>query len=40
MWSHRRNQVWKGFVQIDLAPSDDAMATAQLENLASQGDPK
>lgn len=39
MWSHRRNQVWKGFVQIDLAPSADAQAIAQLENLANQGDP-
>lgn len=39
MWSHRRNQAWKGFVQIDLAPSADAQAIAQLENLANQGDP-
>ena len=39
MWSHRRNQAWKGFVQIDLAPSADAQATAQLESLANQGDP-
>ena len=39
MWSHRRNQVWKGFVQIDLAPSDDAPAIAQLHNLARQGVP-
>ena len=39
MWSHRRNQAWKGFVQIDLAPSADAEATAQLESLANQGDP-
>lgn len=39
MWSHRRNQAWKGFVQIDLAPSGDAQAIAQLESFASQGDP-
>lgn len=39
MWSYRRNQVWKGFVQIDLAPSADAQAIAQLEKLANQGDP-
>lgn len=37
MWSHRRNQAWKGFVQIDLAPTGDALAIAQLANLASQG---
>jgi hypothetical protein len=37
MWSHRRNQAWKGYVQIDLASNDDALATAQLENLACQG---
>lgn len=23
VWSHRRNQTWKGFVQIDLAPAHD-----------------
>lgn len=39
MWSHRRNQAWKGFVQIDLAPSGDALAIAQLDNLARQGVP-
>jgi hypothetical protein len=39
MWSHRRNQVWKDFVQIDLAPVGDALAIAQLESLESQGDP-
>jgi len=37
MWSHRRNQGWKGYVQIDLASNDDALATAQLKNLARQG---
>lgn len=39
MWSHRRNQAWKGYVQIDLAPTDDALAIAQLGNLARQGVP-
>lgn len=39
MWSHRRNQAWKGYVQIDLASTDDASAIAQLENLACQGVP-
>jgi len=37
MWSHRRNQAWKGFVQIDLAATDDKMAIAQLDHLARQG---
>ncbi|MEX2474511.1 hypothetical protein [Marinobacter sp.] len=26
MWSHRRDGLWKGFVQISLAPDDDAFA--------------
>lgn len=30
MWSHRRNGVWKGFVQIDLDPAQDAAARAIL----------
>jgi hypothetical protein len=30
MWSHRRNGLWKGFVQIDLNPSSDADARESL----------
>ncbi|MDP2828041.1 MAG: hypothetical protein Q8O37_05490 [Sulfuricellaceae bacterium] len=37
MWSHRRNQIWKGYVQINLAPTDDALAIAALTNPVSQG---
>lgn len=37
MWSHRRNQIWKGYVQVDLAPVEDAAARAALENLGKQG---
>lgn len=37
VWSHRRNQVWKGFVQIDLEPTEDAIALATLASLTSQG---
>lgn len=37
MWSHRRNQIWKGYVQVDLAPTEDADARAALTNLGSQG---
>ena len=31
MWSHRRNQTWKGYVQVDLAPSGDVDAKAILD---------
>jgi hypothetical protein len=37
MWSHRRNQAWKGYVQVDLAPTNDALALAQLETLERMG---
>jgi hypothetical protein len=37
VWSHRRNQLWKGFVQVDLAPAEDATATATLKSLESAG---
>ncbi len=30
MWSHRRDGLWKGFVQVDLDPSQDADARAVL----------
>lgn len=30
MWSHRRDGLWKGFVQIDLSPTQDAEARAIL----------
>lgn len=30
MWSHRRNQAWKGFLQVELAPDEDAEALAWL----------
>lgn len=37
VWSHRRNRLWKGFVQIDLAPTDDPTATSTLANLVAMG---
>jgi uncharacterized protein DUF6932 len=37
MWSHRRNLMWKGYLQIDLAPSEDAAATGALGGLTNQG---
>jgi hypothetical protein len=30
MWSHRRNQDWKGFLQVDLSPADDSRALRRL----------
>lgn len=30
MWSHRRDGVWKGFVQVDLDPTQDIEASAIL----------
>ena len=38
VWSHRRNQLWKGFVQVDLAPTEDATAVATLASLSSTGE--
>lgn len=30
MWAHRRNQAWKGFLQIELEPAEDTEAMAWL----------
>lgn len=37
MWSHRRNRLWKGFVQIDLGPLEDASASETLAVANGQG---
>jgi len=37
VWSHRRSQLWKGFVQVDLADTEDAAASATIASLANQG---
>lgn len=37
VWSHRRNQLWKGFVQVDLASTEDTMAAATLASLTNAG---
>lgn len=37
VWSHRRNQLWKGFVQVDLAPTEEVVATATPASLANSG---
>lgn len=36
MWSHRRNQAWKGYLQIDLNPAHDADARERLIQLDGQ----
>lgn len=35
VWSHRRDQHWKRFVQVDLATSEDTFATATLASLTA-----
>ena len=33
MWSHRRNGMWKGFVQVDISSSEDQIAEALLAQM-------
>ena len=37
MWSHRRSGLWKGFVQVDLSPNEDASALAALALIQQEG---
>lgn len=37
LWSHRRDGRWKGYVQIDLSPSDDREAEANLDEMNDEG---
>lgn len=37
IWSHRRNQAWKGFLQIVLDPAEDTEAIAWLEQFETIG---
>lgn len=37
MWSHRRNEAWKGFLEISLDPRDDANAAKLLLAAAATG---
>ncbi len=40
LWSHRRTQVWKGFLQIELTPVEDADALAWLTQFErTEGEP-
>ena len=36
LWSHRRNDLWKGYLQVDLAPDEDDIARTSLD--AKQGE--
>ena len=38
VWSHRRSQLWKGFLQIDMAATDDATAKSVLMSLREVGE--
>jgi hypothetical protein len=31
MWSHRRDSTWKGYLQVDLDPVEDALAALHLQ---------
>jgi hypothetical protein len=37
LWSHRCNDLWKGYLQVDLAPTDNAAARANLTAMIPQG---
>jgi len=37
LWSHRRNGQWKGYLQIDLSPTDDVLARAELQKMTGEG---
>jgi hypothetical protein len=40
LWSHRRTQEWKGYLEIDLSPAEDASASAWLNaQMAGRGAP-
>lgn len=40
LWSHQRNTLlWKGYLQIDLSPTDDNIALDNLNRITSQGGP-
>ncbi len=36
MWSHRRNGLWKGFVQVDISPEEDQIAEALLSQIEQE----
>lgn len=36
VWSHRRNMLWKGFVQVDLDDGEDERARAALNRISGE----
>lgn len=36
MWAHRRDLTWKGFVEVDLSPTEDTAAVDRLDELSLQ----
>lgn len=38
VWSHRRNALWKGYLEIDLSQTEDHIARERLNRVMSQGD--
>lgn len=36
MWSHRRSEVWKGYVRVGMDSADDAAALIELDQLDQQ----
>jgi hypothetical protein len=36
LWSHRRDSLWKGYLQVDLAPEDDTAAKASLDAMTQE----
>ncbi|MEP2774430.1 MAG: hypothetical protein ABJQ29_15620 [Luteolibacter sp.] len=37
MWSHRRNGMWKGFLEVDLSGEENERAISLLEHLQREG---
>jgi hypothetical protein len=37
MWSHRRDERWKGFVQVELSSAEDQAALVLLEQIEREG---
>ena len=36
LWSHRRNGNWKGYLRVELAPTDDPAARANLDLMSNE----
>lgn len=37
LWSHRRSGQWKGYIQMDLSPSENQEAKVNLDEMRKQG---